>query len=540
MGKRVFQGIVSAKLLDKRRAGGLLIAALFLLLLAACKPAFLDPPRLSTATAQEAGTPTSAPALELPAPTPTGTTDLPTDNQADNPAGSEPIAAPNPNLIFWGKKGSVEEAAALQTITNEFSAQSGINVELFLVEPELLPDLLHTAVISSAYPMPHVLLLPLEYTVGWAEEGILDIGAAAQMVAALDRETFDPAALDLVQVGGGPAAIPSDGWQQLLLYRSDWFAERDLPPPIDFSAIISAGQAISNSVALIAGFNMPTESSLVATTRAFEQMAIANGCQLVDGKGELQILEPACQDALEFYRFVCNSFCPPGVQTEVSTRNAYLTGRVGMILAPPSLLPMLAGLDPDNMPSCPDCTSPTTLAENTGIVTNIRGRGTAATNANLGNATYLGITTAADTEAAAAFTRYWFNDGYMTWIGSRPEMKVPLRRGTPEEPRRFLEEWAMLPVTAGGPSLSELYGPEVTADLSADILNTSRWGFTQGYGGLVSQIYEDLHLSILLQELLSGYYNSNRAAIEGYKRLVNLIPNYAYYIDPEPTPTAEP
>ena len=42
--------------------------------------------------------------------------------------------------------------------------------------------------------------------------------------------------------------------------------------------------------------------------------------------------------------------------------------------------------------------------------------------------------------------------------------------------------------------------------------------------------------SFLLQELLSGYYDADRAAIEGYKRLVELIPDYEYYFDPEPTP----
>jgi multiple sugar transport system substrate-binding protein len=514
----------------------LAIISLLLLLLAACKPAFLDPPRLATETAQEVVMATPAPPLDLPAPTPTG----PAGEIAETAANSTTSIAPNPALIFWGKKGSTAEAVAQQAIANEFSAQSGVNVELFLVEPELLPDLMQTAVVSSAYPMPHVVMLPLEYTVGWAEEGVLDIGTTTQVMTILEQETFDPAALELVQVGGGLAALPSDGWQQLLLYRTDWFAEQNLPPPLDYSAIISAGQAISNSIELINGFNMPTESSLVATTRAFEQLAIANGCQLVDEKGELQILTPACQDALEMYRFLCNSFCPPGVQTEVSTRNAYLAGRVGMIMAPPSVLPMLAGLDPANLPTCTDCTSATYLAENTGIVTQFRGRGNGATSANLGNATYLGITNAADEEIAAAFAQYWFNDGYMTWIGSAPEMKVPLRRGTPEEPLRFIREWATLPLRAGGANLTDLFGESVANDLSTNILDSSRWGFRQGYGGLVSQIYEDLHFSILLQELLSGYYNSNRAAIEGYKRLVELIPNYAFYVDPEPTPSPEP
>jgi hypothetical protein len=71
------------------------------------------------------------------------------------------------------------------------------------------------------------------------------------------------------------------------------------------------------------------------------------------------------------------------------------------------------------------------------------------------------------------------------------------------------------------------------------VVNPERWGFGNGQGSLVSEVYESLMFSALLQELLSGYYSSDRAAIEGYKRLVELIPDYAYYVDPEPTPEAE-
>ncbi|MCA9993886.1 MAG: extracellular solute-binding protein [Ardenticatenaceae bacterium] len=509
---------------------------LAMLLLSACKPAFLDPPRLATAsamaatprpagtTAPERGTP-----LVLPAPTPTGGPQV----TPPPPAGG----TTNPTLTFWANQTTPEEAIVLQQIVDNFTAAHNIDVELFLVEPELLPDLMQTAVVSDDIALPDILLLPLEYTVGWAEAGILDPVPAGQVVASLDPATFDPVALDLVQVEGGPAAVPSDGWQQLLIYRQDWFDQRNLAPPLDFTSMITAGQTISDRLALRSGFVIPTESSLVATSRVFEQMAIANGCQLIDEKGELLILEPACQDALEFYRLLCNSYCPPGVQTEVSARNAYLNGRTGMIMAPPSILPQIAGLDPAASPNCPDCTTTDYLARNAGIVTRITGRGPAASAENLGNLTYLGVTTAANSEAATAFLQYWYNEAYLDWLAVNPEMKVPMRLGTPENPSQFRDAWFDLPMTPGGPTVSDVYGAETAAQLATGVANPNRWGFTQGHGALITDVYQDLMLSILLQELLSGYYDSSRAAIEGYKRLVDLIPNYAYYVEPEATAT---
>jgi len=43
----------------------------------------------------------------------------------------------------------------------------------------------------------------------------------------------------------------------------------------------------------------------------------------------------------------------------------------------------------------------------------------------------------------------------------------------------------------------------------------------------------------VLQEMLSGYFNAEQTIIELYQRITDLIPNYQYYIDPEPTATAD-
>jgi multiple sugar transport system substrate-binding protein len=265
-------------------------------------------------------------------------------------------------------------------------------------------------------------------------------------------------------------------------------------------------------------------------------MAIANGCQLFDEKGELLILEDVCRDSLEFYRFLCNSYCPPGVQTEVSALNAFLSGRAGLILTTPWALPAIAGLDDDYRPTCPDCDTAGYLAENTGVVTTIEGRSAQASPENLGEITYLGITTAADPEIAAAFARFWFEEGYLAWLAIEPARKAPMRLGTADEPDRFLEAWYELPLAGSEETIADLFGRDFAETLATGVVNPDRWGYLQGEGALITTLFEDLTLSILLQELLSGYYDAERAAIEGYKRMVELIPDYEYYFDPEPTP----
>lgn len=511
-----------------RRLPWLLASSSLVLLfgLAACAPRLLELPREGT-TGSDA--PATAAPLEIPAPTPTG---APFVQEAAAPAGT----SASTTITFWTAKPSAGYEQALQELIDSFIASHGINVELVTIPPELLPDLVTSAAATTTFSLPDVLLMPLEYVAGWTEEGILDPDVATAILDELDPATFDAAALQLVSAGGKVAAIPSDGWQQLLLYRQDWFDANELDAPNDFELMLTAAEVISDRTNLIYSFNMPTESSLVATTRTFEQMAIANGCQLIDGRGELQILEPVCRDALEFYRFLCNTYCPPGVQTEVSALNAYLSGRSGIILATPWALPAIAGLDADYRPTCPDCTRPGFLARNTGVVTTLSGRSEEASAQNLGAISYLGITTHANQDAAAAFARFWFDEGYLGWLAIEPARKVPMRQGTPEEPQRFVEAWYELPLVPGGDSLADTFSPEIATTLASSVVNVDRWGYRQGEGALITTIFEELTFSILLQELLSGYYDADRAAIEGYKRLVELIPNYEYYFDPEPTP----
>ncbi|MBW1796729.1 MAG: extracellular solute-binding protein [Deltaproteobacteria bacterium] len=88
--------------------------------------------------------------------------------------------------------------------------------------------------------------------------GILDNRSATDVINDLGKETFSAGPLNFVRVSGGYAAVPIDGWGQLLLYRKDLFREKGLPMPDTWDRILKAAEALHNPP-LIWGFEAATD-----------------------------------------------------------------------------------------------------------------------------------------------------------------------------------------------------------------------------------------------------------------------------------------
>jgi multiple sugar transport system substrate-binding protein len=509
---------------------------LLLLLLTACKSGSLETPREATALAQAALPPTREPTPVIssaPTATPGGTTPA-------EPEAAVPKSGPVAELTFWATISDGNELEVLQEGLTDFADATGIQVEIVQVAPRLLPGLMQTAVISGT--MPDLVLHPVEYTHGWQKRGILDAEAATDVLERLGEETFEPAALGEVRIDAASesvAALPSTGWKQLILYRTDWFDRLGLSAPDTFRNLATAAEMIHEEDSPISGLIVPTDSSLVSTQQVFEHMAVANGCRLVSEGGEVLLLHPACLQALEYYRALINANSPIGLQTDISALNGYLSGRTGIIIASPAVLPIIAGLDEETRPSCPDCDTADFLATNTGIVTTLSGDGEYAQAANFSAVTALGITSTADTEASKAFAAYWFETLYPDWVTVNPEQKAPMRRGTQEDVAIFKTSWFEAPLAGGTVTLAEVYGPEAAALLGQQIAPFERWGLAQHQGALLSSLYEELLLAPLLQDMLSGYFSSSETIVEMYLMAVDAIPVYEFPIQVAPSPTPE-
>ncbi|UCG23328.1 MAG: extracellular solute-binding protein [Chloroflexota bacterium] len=510
-------------------------AVALVLLLIACQASPLDPPRAATLTAQAALAPTHTPTPLLS----TAPTATPGGAEAVEPSQADPLASePGSALTFWVGDAGGSGVEMLEQGAADFSAETGIQVEVVRVANRLLPELMASAVLSNT--LPDLVLHPAELSHGWADRGVLDSEAATAVLQNLGRETFDTDAVAQLEVDGNDglvAALPSDGWQQLLIYRTDWFDELDLPPPATYTDLAAAAEAIHETDSPISGLIVPTDSSLVSTQHVFEHLAIANGCRLASPEGEVTLLQPACLEALEFYRALINDYSPIGLQTDISALSGYLSGRTGIIAASPAVLPAIAGLSVTDRPSCPQCTVADYLATNSGLVTKVQGASDLATPANFSSITALGITSAADRPAAMSFAEYWFDELYPQWLAVNPELKVPMRVGTQNDATLFVDQWSQTPLTPDGATLADIYGIDIATRLSQDVAAADRWGLANQQGSLVTSLYEELLIAPLLQDMLSGYFTSSQTIVEMYLAVVNTIPGYDFPIQVVPTPT---
>lgn len=410
-------------------------------------------------------------------------------------------------ITFWTTEVERDRLEVQNNIAAEFRNKTGIRVRVIPVEENLLAERVTAA--FAARSLPDVIFHPIDFTIGWTNAGILDPEAAADVIKVLGTETFSPGPLDLARVPGGYAAVPADGWGQLLLYRKDLFDEKGLAAPDHWDSILAAAGALHDPP-LMWGFPVATDPSQTYTQQVFEHIALSNGVKLTAKDGELNLNTPEMVETLDFYKSIAR-FSPPGNLHWLHTRMDYLTGRAAMIIWSPFILDDLSGLRRDQ-PVIPDIVrgEPGWLAGNTGFVTTIHGPGGAA---RYGQTNYFGISADANREAARKWVEFLLTEGYLMWLGMAADGKLPVRKGTREEPGRFVDGWMNLEfgVTTRA-KISRFYGMDVVNVIMSGADSFERWGFAEGKGALVSKLYGTKIIPQILKRFLDGEITAGQAA----------------------------
>jgi multiple sugar transport system substrate-binding protein len=334
--------------------------------------------------------------------------------------------------------------------------------------------------------MPDVLQLPLDSVHAYAAEGLLDTVAADEVVGRLGDATFSQTALRLVSRDGQIAAVPSDGWGQLLIYRKDLFDDAGLAAPRTLEDVRRAARRLNRDG--MAGITLATKPADPFTAETFEHVALAAGCQLVDDRGRVSLTSPRCRAAFRLYAELARELSVGGVQDVESTRDAYFAGRAAMIFWSPFLLDAMAGLRDDARPSCPECRGdPAYLARHSGLVGALSSAGRPG--AQFGDIGTWAIAAGGRVDAAERFVEYMLSDGYLRWLGLSPQGKYPLRPGDASDPVRFAREWESL--TSGvdrRAPLRRFYSAASIEALGAGARMFQRWGFEQGQAALVGAL----------------------------------------------------
>ncbi len=420
---------------------------------------------------------------------------------------STPVAGGQNRITFWTTEVEKDRLEIQREIAHSFTQKTGIRVLIVPVQENLL-----TGRVTAAYAarsLPDVIFHPIDFTIGWAEAGILDDRSATEVLNQLGEDNFGAGPLNLSRVPGGYAAVPVDGWGQLLLYRKDLFREKGLPVPDRWDRILKAAQALHNPP-LIWGFEAATDPGQTYTQQVFEHFALSNGARLTDSSGGVDLDTPEMVQTLEFYKALTR-FTPPGNIYWLQTRMDYLSGRAAMIVWSPFILDELSGLRRDQ-PVVPDIAKgePGFLAKNTGFVTIIHGpKGSA----QYGQINFLGITKDADKAAAKQWVEFLLTEGYLRWLGMAAEGKLPVCKGTRDDPNRFIEGWMELEFgVATRAKVSRFYGMDVAKTIVGGVEGFDRWGFARGKGALISKIYGTKIIPEILKRFLDGEISAKRAA----------------------------
>ena len=378
------------------------------------------------------------------------------------------------DIKFWTTEVQPARMAKQEEMAKAFEAKTGIKVEVIPIEEKDLGTRATAA--AAAGDLPDVIYHTLQYVLPWAEAGILDVDANNDVVKDLGKKTFAPGALKMAKSGSKIAAVPVDGWTQMVVYRKDLFEAAGLEPPTSYANIEAAVKALSSNDMF--GFVAATKTDENFMSQVLEHVLLANGVNIVK-KGAIRKQGKKLKNALEFYKVIAKA-SPPGELYWKQSRELYFAGKTPMIIWSPFIMDELAGLRDSAPPTInSDPTSPE-LASKTGFITNFSGPNNSK-GAAWADVRYFGITADADTDEAIQFVMYSMDEGYTSTLSIAPEGKFPVRRGNASDPEAFTKAWSKLPVGVDRKAaLSDLYSPDVINNIVAGLDKANRWGVKEG------------------------------------------------------------
>lgn len=408
------------------------------------------------------------------------------------------------DISFWTTEEQPERLAKQQEMAAAFTKQTGTSVNVIPVTEKDLGT--RTTAAFAAGDLPDVIYHPLQYTLPWVEAGILDADAASEVIETLGADTFAPGALNMASVDDGYAAVPVDGWTQMLVYRKDLFEQNGLEAPNSYANVVAALEKLHNPPSMY-GFVSATKVDENFMSQVLEHVFLANGVTPVNKDGIGSFNEKSTTEVLEFYKAITES-SPPGELYWKQSRELYFAGKAAMIIWSPFILDELAGLRDSAPPTITDDPTSGELASKTGIVTRFSGPSNPQ-GAAWGDVRYFGITDGADIDNAIDFVKYSMDEGYTATLAIAPEGKFPVRRGNAEDSEAFTKAWAKLPVGVDRKApLSELYSADMIDEIVSGLDTAQRWGVAEGQLATASKIINSQFINRLVREYMDGQRNA--------------------------------
>ena len=413
-------------------------------------------------------------------------------------------------ITMWTMEEQPDRMARQQQIADDFKAATGHTVNVVAVTEK---DIATRATAAfAAGELPDVLNHTVQHLLPFADAGILDTGAATDVIEDLGKNTFASGPLNMAKSDGEIVSVPTDGWTQLVVYRKDLFAANGLKAPKTFADIEAAIAALHNPPSMY-GFVAATKIDETYMMQLIEHISLAAGYSPVNADGSVNEDTDKLKNVLSFYKTIADA-SPEGDLYWKQSREQYLGGNAAMIIWSPSLLDELGGLR-DSAPVTIN-SDPTTkeLAQDTGFVTVFSGPGNDA-GAAYADVRYLGITADANTDVAAEFVKFVVSKGYGDWLGMAPEGKFPVRSGTFGGNKDYEKLWASLDVGVDRKEpLANIYPQQVINSIIEGLSVGDRWGVADGQLATASKMVNARVMSQVIRKYIDGEISLDDAAAE--------------------------
>lgn len=417
-------------------------------------------------------------------------------------------AAQADTIRFWTMEVQPERIAVQEEMVAAFEAASGHTVEIIPVEESDIQTRATAA--FAAGDLPDVINLTVNHILPYSEAGLLDTAAASEVMDNLGVDSFAEGPVAMAMSDGEIVAVPSDGWTQLIVYRSDLFEAAGLEAPTSFDAINAAMTALNDGSNMY-GFVAATKIDEGYMMQLIEHLSLATGYSPVNADGSINEDTTHLVELLDLYKnLVANS--PEGDLFWSQSRELYLDGKAAMIIWSPSILDELGGLRDSAPVTIGDDPTSRELAEKTGFATVISGPGNPK-GSSWADVRYLGITADANTGPAQEFVEFVMSDGYSAWLSQAPEGKFPVRRGTEAGDTSFEAMWSDLDVGVDRKApLGDIYPQSVIDDIVAGLSVGDRWGVADGQLATASKIVNSQVMSRVIREMTDGDLTVQEAA----------------------------
>ena len=413
-------------------------------------------------------------------------------------------------ITMWTMEEQPDRLARQEQIAQDFNDATGHTVNIVAVTEK---DIATRATAAfAAGELPDVLNHTVQHLLPFAEAGILDASAADEVVNELGRNTFASGPLNMAKSDGEIVSVPTDGWTQLVVYRSDLFEKEGLNPPRTFDDVKKAIKKLHNPPSMY-GFVAATKIDETYMMQLIEHISLAAGYSPVNADGSVNEDTRKLKEVLKFYKNIADA-SPEGDLFWKQSRELYLGGQAAMIIWSPSLLDELGGLRDSAPVTINDDPTTKELAKDTGFVTVFSGPGN-RDGAAYADVRYLGITADADTEVAAEFVKFVVSEGYGDWLGMAPEGKFPVRRGNSAGDTSYERLWASLDVGVDRKEpLANIYPKKVIDDIVAGLSVGDRWGVADGQLATASKMVNARVMSQVIRKYIDGEISLDDAAAE--------------------------